>query len=299
MDAGTDDFAAAITSNRQLNGHVFQLADLVPGPFNFTEFGTVTSAGYGHAKTGEYTFLNRELGGKEYPLIALGQGFDFSMRFTPDFGLRLSFGGTAYTGADALGALVAGTVGSFDLNGEFVIGHTWGSVRGALLLKGGLTPEYSVLLVNAVVNAVQNRSTEVDALVTTDSYYLQPGIAVAWGINRVFGLIGQAQYVWSQTTGDIQVTRQGYVLGGSIDADLNPAAHVPISIQAFTHFTTRWQSDGTNRIIDLGGTLFYTGRVPLQLGIEVYSHYGELRRDAIPNLTLTSAIARIVLRYYW
>jgi hypothetical protein len=292
----------AYGSDRSLEGHVFQVSNLVPGPFALTEFGSQTSLGSGNAHASEFTLLNKEFGNATYPLIAFGQNFDFGIRLNQDMGLRFSFGGNAYTGSSGIGVIVAGTVATFSLGGAFLWGHTWGSVRVAGVLEGGLRPGFSILVANAIIDAVNNgQLRDNSALSSTEALYAAPGVSVAWAASPVFGVIGEARYLWTrQEVGvDTQSVRQGYILSTSLDFSLQPLIHWPIGLQGVTRLETRFNDSGVNRQLQYGGAIYYTDRVPLQLGLEVVGVNGELRRETNPSLTITGAIANIVLRYFW
>jgi hypothetical protein len=297
----TEGTSSAVESQRALAGHVFQISDELTGPFVVTAFGTSTSIGVGNVDAGSLQILGLELGNRSYPLVAFGQGFDFSLGLTPDIGVRVFAGGVAYTGTSARGALVVGTVASYDLHATVTLAHTFDKqVRGALLLEGGERPNFSLLVVNAVSSAIQSGDLSgASALQSSSTVYFAPGASGAVAFNPAFGLIGEARYLWTKTTDGTTAVRQGIILAATADLDLDPLTHFPLGIEAVTRLETRFNDNGVRKSFDLGGGVFYTRRVRLQLGLEVVYRSGELRRDAIPSLDLSSAIATILLRYYW
>jgi hypothetical protein len=267
-----------------------------------TAFGATTAVGYGDATSSSIVLLGREFGNKSYPLAAFGEAFDFSLRLTPDFGLRLFAGGAGYTGISAAGALVAGSTGSYDLRASLTAGHTWGAVRAALGLDVGQQPQFSILVGNAIISAVQTQTLgDNSALSSVESAYISPGVSVAAALHPSFGLIGEAHLIWTRLEAGTDSTdvREGYSLAALADFNIDPLVHFPMAITGITRLQTRYNDRGINRTLELGGGVFYTGRVPLQLGLEVVGRNGELRRNSNPSLTVSAAIATIVLRYYW
>jgi hypothetical protein len=305
MSAGaateTECLPTPVDSPRAIEGHVFQISELVPGPFSMTAFGTSTGIGYGNTHSGAYELLGREFGNRDYGLIGLSQSFDVQFRVIPDLGLRFSAGGGGYSSTDALGVLVAGSVGIYDLHAGLVLGHTWGAIRPAIVGDIGIRPSYSLLVGSAVIDTIQNQEVSTNVLQSTSSLYLNPGVSVAMALHRSFGLIGEARFIWTklETGTDIQQTRTGAQLGASADLDFDPLIGWPIGIQGVWHLETRFNTDGIRRQMDLGGAIYYTRRVRLQLGLEITRRTGELRREPVPNLDLSLGIAQLTLRYHW
>jgi hypothetical protein len=297
----TEDTSSRLESPRALEGHVFQLSGLAPGPFVATTFGTETIAGYGNVRSAAFDVRGNVVGSRTYPVGAFGQGFDLGLAVTRDLGVIVAATGGAFSGLTGIGALVVGTTAQYDVHAGLVLGHTFGAVRGAILFDTGVRPDYSLLVVNAVVDAIQNqRFGEVDALQATSRFYFAPGVSLAAALHRSFGLVGEARYLWSRLAAgqDDRAVRRGVRLGGSADFDLDPLIGFPLGIQGVTRLETGVSESGVLRALQIGGGLYYTGRVRLQLGMEVVSRTGELRKQT-PDLDLSGAVATIRMRYYW
>ena len=62
----------------------------------------------------------------------------------------------------------------------------------------------------------------------------------------------------------------------------------------------RWEgAGGISRLQDIGGGVFYSGRVNLQLGLELTRRSQTARKDASGELPITATLAALVMRYYW
>ncbi len=298
----TEDTSSRLESPRAIERHVFQPSVLVPGPFVVTSFGTATLAGYGEVRSAAFDLAGRQVGTRTYQVAAFGQGFDFALAMTRDLGLLISARGAAYTGISGLGALVVGTTGQYDVHAGLIAGHTFGAVRGAIVFDTGVWPEFSLLVANAVIDAIQTgRFGAVPALQSTSRYFFAPGASLAAALHPSFGLVGEARFFWSRLASgedDLSV-RRGLILGGSADLDLDPLVGFPLGIQAVSRWETRVSNSGIRRALQIGGGLYYTRRVRLQLGIEVVSRTGQLRPETQPTLDVSAAIATIRMRYYW
>jgi hypothetical protein len=187
------------------------------------------------------------------------------------------------------------------VHGGVVLGHRLGPTRAAFVLDAGTRPQFALLVANAVADAVNTGTLGgSDALDSTSVGYIAPGVSAAWAPHRSLGLIGEARLIWTRrvTTDDSQ-TQSGVILSGSADWDLDPVIGFPVAFQGVARVETRYQSPGINRVLDLGGGIYYTRRVNLQLGLQVLRRSGELRREPIPSLDLAMAVATVSLRYYW
>jgi hypothetical protein len=165
-----------------------------------------------------------------------------------------------------------------------------------------LRPQYSILVGNAIISAVQSGTLgDNSALQTVESAYVAPGLSVAAALHPSFGLMGEARYVWTrlEAGSDVANVRQGIQLSGLADFDMDPLWRLPVAVAALVHLETRLDHDGINRVLDVGGGIYYTRRVNLQLGLELVRRSGELRREPLPSLNLSMGIATIALRYHW
>jgi hypothetical protein len=289
-------------SLRALDGHVFILSQLVPGPFSFTAFGTSTLGGYGNARGPLYDRSGVQIGTQDFPTGAFGQGLDFELAITRDVGLRFAAMAAAYSGVSARGAFAVGTTGQYSASAGGVVGHQFGPVRAAAVLDVGVRPQLSLLVANPVIEAIQTRQLdEGSALQSGSRFFVNPGLSAAWAPHPAFGLVGEARYLWlRQIVGDdVRTIRQGAVLAASADLDLHPLAGVPIGLQALCRFEVPFGDDSTEQVTQFGGGIYYTGRVRLQLGLEVVDYQSHLRPHSTFTLPIDAAIGTVRFRYYW
>lgn len=293
-------------SPRAVNGHVFQPSTLVTGPFSTTSFGMVTNFGIGEAEAPTYDINGNQTGTKSYPMASYGQGVNYHLRLWRDLGLRLDVHGLIFSGTDGRGILVAGATAQYG----FTAGLTWGwnlgsTARLSVLANLGTEPQMSVLVGSAVLRALQTRSFDDAGLFSTVTRLrASPGLSFAWAPSPVLGFVGEARYVWTRRVSkggaeDGSRTAQGASLGGIASLDLNPLIRWPIAFQGSFRSDFPVSGHGISEVHQVGGGVYYSGRVNLALGLEANWRHGKIRPGVTPSLNSDSTTAAIVFRYYW
>jgi hypothetical protein len=291
----------AAKSQRALDGHLFIPARLVQGPFTFTAFDTQTSAGVADATAPRFNLQGDVVGTRDLSLAAVGTAFQLDLAVLRDLSLRLRANALAYSGTDGVSVLSAGATAAYGATLGVTWGHTFGrNKRIALVFDTGPQPELSIVVANAVINAIQDRGFD-DAGVVTDvtRFDSRGGISFAWGLTSALGLVAEARYLWSRrVTGDAtELLRRGALLAAALDLDLDPLWRVPIGVVVSYQATLPTAEGDTTHDAGLG--FFYTRRARLALGLEVNWRQGELRPGIDPPLKADSVIGTIRMRYYW
>jgi hypothetical protein len=287
---------AVADSDRQLAGHVFTPSSYVLTPFSTMAFGSTSFFASGTARSVR-DIRNHAAGTISYDLVGFSQGFDFSGRINKALSIRAAASFTIYSGADGKAVLVAGVSGSMYGSIGVTLGQTFvGPFRAAVTMDVAALPQYDLLIANAVLDALQGVINSNDLFVKGRRISYQPGISLAYAPHKAFGLIGQAAFVTTRReSGSGTKERSGTQFGISGDFDMEQLWHVPIALTA----VYSWQgAGGLTRLQNVGGGVWYTRRVPLQLGLEVVWREQALRPD-IQGLPLKATVATIVFRYYW
>jgi hypothetical protein len=291
-------------SPRALGGHVFIPVRLLQGPFTFTSVGTTTSLGTADGDSPRYGLVGDEpaiVGSRDVSLAAVGFGLDLDVAIIRDLSVRLRVSGLAYTGTDGPDILSAGATATYGAGLGATWGHTFGKTRLALVYDISYAPEISVVVANAVINAIRNRNFD-DAGLVTDVTLVDNriGASFGWGLTPYLGLQAEARYLWAtRVSGDIEtVVRRAVLLGTALDFDLDPLWRVPIGLVAsYVASVPTTSEDSTVHEAGLG--VFYTRRVRLALGVEVGWRSAELRPGIEPPLEADAYVGTFRLRYYW
>lgn len=287
-------------SDRQLAGHLFTPSLLVLAPFSTTAFGTATIFGTGTATGNRFDRQGNVIGTREYDLAAFGQGFDFSSRLTPALAVRAEMLAEFYSGLDGKSILVAGSTAQLagTLGATLARNFLGGRLRAGLTFDAGIRPEYSLLIANGILRAIQANEIDEATLFRKGSRArIETGTSFAYALSPALGLVAQAAYIWSRrVSGDIErKERNGVAFGAVADLDLDSLSSIPIALLA----VYRWEGAGSLPTVqDYGGGIFYSRRVHLQLGLEVVRRRSALRPD-IQRLQVDSTIGSLVLRYFW
>ena len=301
--ARPDEIIQGVPSARTLNGHVFQVPSLLLGPFTPWQFGVNTLVGSGTTIAPTYNILGRSIGGQRYTIGSYGEEIGASFRLTPDIALRLDITGTLFSGTSGRGLLFVGGSTQFGLTGGLTAGKNIGhSMRLSFVADFGIQPQYSVLIGNAVLHAVQTGVLSSSGLFSNvERLYGSPGLSYAWAPWPAFGLIAEARYIWTHRYSSNTVgTAQGVSLGVGLGLDLEPLIHWPIGFQASYRGDIPAFDTGIAEVHQAGGGIYYTRRVRLQLGLEVNWRRGEIRPPTVlPSLVVNSTTGSIVLHYYW
>jgi hypothetical protein len=289
-------------SKRSLGGHVFIPARLLVSPFTLTAFDSQTAAGAADATAPRYDLQGEIVGQRDLTLAAVGLAFQFDVAVIRDLSLRVRANALAYTGTSGTSVLSAGATAAYGATFGATWGHTFGgNKRIAPLIDTGAQPEVSVVVANAVIDALQNDRFESDRLVTDVTRFdNRGGVSFGWGLTPALGLVTEARFLWSRrVSGDeTELLRRAVLLAAAVDLDLDPLWSVPIGFVASYQASvpTSGDSDTTH---DVGFGVFYTRRVRLALGLEVNWREGELRPGIEPPLDADSVVGTIRMRYHW
>jgi hypothetical protein len=295
------------SSPRALGGHVFMPARLVVSPFTTTSFGLQLLAGGADATTSRYVLTDDAsdvtiTGTRNQTLAAVGTGLDFDVAVIRNLSLRLRANALVYTGTSGESVLTAGATALYGATLGVTWGHTFGgNKRIALVFDSGTQPELSIVVANAVIDAIRNDRFGSEGLVTDVTRFdNRGGASFAWGITPALGLVAEARFLWSRRTSgeETDLLRRAFLLGGAVDFDLDPLWRVPIGFVASYLASVPTTSDG-DTTHDVGFGVFYTRRVRLALGLEFNWREGELRPGIEPALNADSYVAAIRMRYYW
>lgn len=293
-------------SQRALDDHVFQLSSLVQGPFTPTAFGAETVGGYGETLATLYDRNGNVIGSRNYPVGTFGQGFDYQLSLVRgglDVGGHVQVSGFVFTGLSGPAALVVGASLQYAGSVGVTLGHTFGAWRGAVTLDLGVRPDASLLILNGVLSALQSRSFDDSTFLTATSRgYFSPGVSLAWAPQAWLGLLAEAHFTFTrlQTGTDVKFVRNGSAAAVQADFDLDPLIHVPLGLLGVYRLDLPVGTDGLPRIQQIGGGFFYTGRVRLELGLQLIYRTGNIRpeQQRLP-LDLNATVATIILRYHW
>jgi hypothetical protein len=288
-------------SPRALGGHVFVPARLVVSPFTFTAFDTQTSAGAADATAPRYNLQGDVVGERNLTLAAVGLAFQFDVAVIRDLSLRLRANALAYTGTSGRSVLSAGATAAYGATFGVTWGHTFGgNKRIALVFDSGAQPELSIVVANAVINAIQNDRFEEGNLVTDVTRFdNRGGVSFGWGLTPFLGFVTEARFLWSRrVSGDeTELLRRAVLLAGALDFDLDALWRLPLGFVASYQATLPTGEGDTTH--DAGFGVFYTRRVRLALGLEVNWREGELRPGIEPPLDADSVVGTIRMRYHW
>lgn len=286
-------------SPRALNGHVFQPSRLVLGPFSTTSFGTSTLFGVGKADAPTYNLLGNVTGTRKYSLAAYGQSLELDLGLTPDIAVRAQASGLIFSGTSGVSLLVAGATAQTGFLLGLVAGRDLGTrTRLAFVIDATLAPDLSVTVASAVLRAIQDRSFSDAGLFTkVNRLRVGPGASFAWAPSAAIGFVAEARYVFTRRVSkdDSQTTNHGALLGATAELDLDPLVHWPIGFQG----VYSWQFGDIAHVSQAGGSIFYTRRVRLALGLEVVWRRGRIRPGVEPPLESNSSIGALLFRYYW
>jgi hypothetical protein len=288
-------------SKRSLGGHVFIPARLVQSPFTFTAFDMQTQGGGADATAPRYNLQGDIVGSRDLSLAAVGTSFQLDLAVIRDLSLRLKGNVLGYTGTDGISVLSAGLTAVYGAQFGATWGHTFGgNKRIALVLDTGPQPEFSIVVANAVINAIQNNTFESADMVTDVTRWdSRGGVSFAWGLAPGLGFTAEARFLWSRrtTSGEVELLRRGALLAVALDFDLDPLIRFPLGI--VTSYQATLPTAGGETTHDAGLGFFYTRRVRLALGLEINWRHGELRPGIEPPLKADSVIGTIRMKYYW
>jgi hypothetical protein len=124
----------------------------------------------------------------------------------------------------------------------------------------------------------------------TDTFTLQPGLALAIAPNSVIGLTLTVQHQWQRRDDRVNTVDDSRVaLAAVVDFDLKPVGVM------FAYRAQIGVTPDARNLHDLEVGLYYTDRDPLSLGIVAHAHWF----DIFPGQSAASVVGNLVARYYW
>jgi hypothetical protein len=289
---------------RTLNGMVFQPTSVLSGPFTTTEFSSLTQLGSGNANAPTYNLQGQQTGNKDYPVAAFGQTIQLGLLLTPDISIRLSANALLFTGTNGLSLLISGVTAQTGFGAGVTAGKNIGkAMRLSFVGDVGLSPQFSALIGNAVLNAIQTGVFSQDGLFSEVRQLKgQPGLSFAWAPLQTLGFVAEVRYVWTRLVGNGEISQritQGASVGGAIGFDLDPLIHFPLGLQASYRYDIPTGNRGIPEVQQGGLGFYYTRRVNLALGLEAQFRHGDIRPGVQPTLRADLGIGTVQFHYYW
>jgi len=292
----------ASAAGRVLNGHVFMPAADVPGPLLTTSFLSGLLVGVGNTSATLQAGSQVFSGHFQYAGIGAVLGYEYA--FLDYFSARVSITELIYSGITGRSAVVVGS----RLQGGATAGVTFSmpigdQLRAGVLFDAGYTPDAGLTIgtaIKSVVDSCEAGACDVtpgNAFELKNVATLKPALAVSWAPHPALGVTGNVAYSWaSQTINGKTNTGQAFTAGLALDYDFRAISPVPVGLQA--QFSWAAPSGSTfQHVTDLGGGIFYTGRKNLALGLQLVARRFAVTPDV--NVTWSTYIANIGLRYYW
>ena len=286
----------------ELNGHVFQPSFLVDLPFRMTTFKLGLLYGVGDATGPSYDINGNVTGTKDYTFAAMAQTFRFEYQFLEWLSAGAFVVTTMYSGIDGPSAIAVGAQVGIGGGLRARAGHRFGPVETAFTFDVSDGPEYGILVAAAVVAALRDRVIEPgQALQTTHSLTVNPGLSASWAPWPALGLTANAGYVFkSLHVSETNILDQNAIqFAGVADLDLNKLLSWSISVTGGYRVTAGVGNDSVPTTHDVSGGIFYNGIRELAAGVEVGWRKFTLRPNTSTALDSHATIAQIEIQYYW
>jgi hypothetical protein len=181
-----------------------------------------------------------------------------------------------------------------------VAGGLVGPVRLAFSGDLAYAPEVNLLVLPAAIRILTERSlVDASPLLTGHRLLTTPGAAAAFAPTRYLGVVGEAHYIWSKREAGLGLgrVRQDGSAGATVDLDWDPLIGLPVGLLGLYRMTHSF--DGLGNQQDVGGSIFYTRRAALTLGIELLRRTLPLRPELSTHLETRATIGTFRLRYLW
>jgi hypothetical protein len=284
--------------DRRLGDHVFTPSLLVRAPFAVTQVGADLLYGSGTATGPKPSILDLDRGEATYTFAAMGQTFYYDHKVSD----ALSVGGglivSLYSGIDGPSAVVLGLEVGAGLFGRLTWGREFGPVRAAFTFDVAYAPRYGLLLLDALQNAADPSAS---AFKDTNGWTVKPGFSVAFAPHPALGVTIFADYqgVALETNDSGWQHESGMDAGLALDLDLGTFTRAPVALLGAVRVTAPFGSgDAISTLVDYTAGVFYTGRPPLVLGMELGQRYFDFRTsagsyDAVANLV------QLRVQYLW
>jgi hypothetical protein len=293
--------AARSKSPRALNSLVFQPSQLFTGPFTTTSFGVATQLGGGNVDAPRFDLSGTPIGTANYGLGLYGETLDLSVRVLRNVALRLEVEAVLFTGTSSRGILVAGATAQVATSLGATAGYNLTpNTRLAFIFDVGLNPQVSILVGNAVLNAIQDQSFESEGLLENiERVRVTPGVSFAWAPSRIVGFLAEGRYIYARRTGSVEGSAQGASIGGLVLFDLDPLLGWPFAVHGGFLAELPVGGSGISDVRNAVLGFYYTRYAKLALGLEALWRQGRIRPGVEPALNADSGTGTIWFRYYW
>jgi hypothetical protein len=291
-----------LSRGRILNGHVFMPVDSVPVPFATTNFGSAMLLGYGTTSTN--LVINGVDFSKDLQYAGTGGLLRYELSILDHFSMRAGVGTLIYSGIDGRSAVAIGSSVVFGVEagvtGTLLVGNR---VRLSLLFDFKYSPNIALTIgtaANAIISSCGSPDgCSVDAgsifsLINLATY--KPAIAAAWSPWRPLGIQAFTGFTLGTTPNTTLTTGGAMIAGGTADFDFMPLWRVPLGLQVQANATVPVMGTAIQRVTEVGGGIFYTGKKELSAGVQLAARRFAVRENVEVSWGL---LATIGLRYYW
>ncbi|HZX97120.1 MAG TPA: hypothetical protein VFE90_21570 [Myxococcales bacterium] len=301
LEPGTADPASKPAEARTapvMDGHLFAPSLLVDTPFRTTTFKLGILYGVGDATGPKYDINGNVIGQATYSFGDFGQTFRYEYAFSEWFSAGVVVLTNLYTGLDGPSVVSVGAQLGLGFGARVKAGHRFGPVETAVLVDVSTAPEFGVLVVAALLKALQDHVIEPGAAFqSTHTLTVTPSAVVSWAPWPALGLTANVAYVYKslRLSGENIANQGGIQFAGLADFDFGKISKVPVGLLATYRILAPLGSDGVSRIEDVSGGIFYSARPELGLGLEIGWRSFTIRQP----LASTVVLAQLGLQYYW
>jgi hypothetical protein len=236
----------------------------------------------------------------------VGTFIGYEYAFLDYFSARIAMNTQVYSGINGRSAIVIGSSvgagGSLGLTASLPVANT---LRVGFLFDAGITPGLALTIGNGIRTIVSECSAGACPTIGTGGIFeahnaitFQPALAANWAPLSPLGFTANVAFLGVSQRSNLDTLHgQAMSVAAAADFDFLNISPVPIGLQAVFAVTSPIGGNGIQRVSDLGGGLFYTGREHLGLGLQVIA-----RRFAVEptvNASWGTVIATVGVRYYW
>jgi len=285
----------------EMDGHMFMPSALVDTPFRETTFKLGLLYGFGTATGPRFGIVDgkvQPVGEADYTFAAFAQTFRYEYQFAEWLSLGAVVLSNLYSGIDGPSAVNIGAEVGVGFGVRARAGHRFGPIETALIVDASTAPEFGLLVAAAIRDAINSGQIQPGAsLQSTHSLNVLPEAAASWAPFPALGITLNAGYLYKslRQNGVSLGSQSGIQAAGVVDFDFGKISSVPIGLQGGYRLTAPLGDNGVERVDDIEGGIFYTGRRELGLGLEIGW------RDFTIRAPLDSkvVIAQLSLQYYW
>ncbi|MFL5250168.1 MAG: hypothetical protein ACJ79P_00690 [Myxococcales bacterium] len=285
----------------EMNGHVFMPSALVDTPFRETTFKLGLLYGLGTATGPQFGIVDgkvQAVGQADYTFADFAQTFRYEYRFAEWLSLGAVVLSNLYSGIDGPSAVNIGAEVGIGFGLRARAGHRFGPVETAIIVDASTNPEFGLLVFEAIRQAILNGQIQPGAtLQTSHSLNVNPEAAASWAPFPALGITVNAGYLYKslRQNGESLGSQDGIQAGAVLDFDFGKISSVPIGLVGGYRLTAPLGDGGVERIDDIEGGIFYTGRRELGLGMEIGWRDFTIR----PPLDSKAVVVQLSLQYYW